>query len=55
MKPAAIALVLVPGVAIASSWTSQELPAFKVEGTGRFVSHVALTKSTRPLILSFDQ
>ena len=55
MKLAAVALALMPGIAIASSWTSQGLPTFEAEGTGKFVSHVALTKGTRPLILNFDQ
>jgi alpha-amylase len=30
-------------------------PNFEAEGTGKFVSHAALTKGTRPLILNFDQ
>lgn len=55
MKLAAVALALMPGIAIASSWTSQGLPNFEAEGTGKFVSHAALTKGTRPLILNFDQ
>ena len=55
MKLAAVALALMPGIAIASSWTSQGLPTFEAEGTGKFVSHAALTKGTRPLILNFDQ
>jgi len=55
MKLAAVALALIPGIAIASSWTSPELPTFEAEGTGKFVSHAALTKGTRPLILNFDQ
>lgn len=55
MKLAAFALALMPGIAIASSWTSQGFPVFEVEGTGKFVSHAALTKGTRPLILNFDQ
>ena len=55
MKLAAVALALMPGIAIASSWTSQGLPIFEAEGTGKFVSHAALTKGTRPLILNFDQ
>ena len=55
MKLAAVALVLLPGIAIASSWTSQEFPTFEAEGTGKFVSHAALTKGTRPLTLNFDQ
>ena len=55
MKLAAVALALMPGIAIASSWTSQGLPIFEAEGTGKFVSHAALTKGTRPLILNFGQ
>lgn len=55
MKLAAFALALMPGIAIASSWTSQGFPAFEVEGTGKFVSHATLMKGTRPLILNFDQ
>ncbi|KAA1145781.1 alpha-amylase [Citrobacter portucalensis] len=55
MKLAAVALALMPGIAIASSWTSQGLPIFEAEGTGKFISHAALTKGTRPLILNFDQ
>lgn len=55
MKLAAVALALMPGIAIASSWTSQGLPTFEAEGTGKFVSHAALTKGTRPLTLNFDQ
>ena len=55
MKLAAVALALISGIAIASSWTSQGLPTFEAEGTGKFVSHAALTKGTRPLILNFDQ
>lgn len=47
MKLAAVALALIPGIAIASSWTSPELPTFEAEGTGKFVSHAALTKGTR--------
>ena len=42
MKLAAVALALMPGIAIASSWTSQGLPNFEAEGTGKFVSHAAL-------------
>ena len=34
MKLAAVALALIPGIAIASSWTSPELPTFEAEGTG---------------------
>ncbi|MBJ9239695.1 alpha-amylase [Citrobacter braakii] len=55
MKLAAVALALMPGIAIASTWTSQGLPTFEAEGTGKFVSHAALTKGTRPLTLNFDQ
>ncbi|MBJ3593315.1 alpha-amylase [Salmonella enterica subsp. enterica serovar Saintpaul] len=55
MKLAAVALALMPGLAIASSWTAQGFPAFEAEGTGKFVSHAALTKGTRPLTLNFDQ
>lgn len=55
MKLAAVALALMPGIALASSWTSQGLPTFEAEGTGKFVSHAALTKGTRPLTLNFDQ
>lgn len=55
MKLAAFALALMPGITIASSWTSQGFPTFEVEGTGKFVSHATLTKGTRPLILNFDQ
>ena len=39
MKLAAFALALMPGIAIASSWTSQGFSAFTAEGTGKFVSH----------------
>lgn len=31
MKLAAVALALMPGIAIASSWTSQGLPTFEAE------------------------
>lgn len=55
MKMAAVALALLPGITIASTWTAQGFPVFETEGTGKFVSHAALTKGTRPLILNFDQ
>ncbi|WET40801.1 alpha-amylase [Citrobacter enshiensis] len=55
MKLAAIALALMPGIAIASSWTTPGFPAFTAQGTGKFVSHTTLTKGTRPLTLTFDQ
>ena len=55
MKLAAVALALLPGIAVASSWTAQGFPTFNAEGTGKFVSHAALTKGTRPLMLNFDQ
>ena len=55
MKLAAIALALMPGIAIASSWATPGFPAFTAQGTGKFVSHTTLTKGTRPLTLTFDQ
>lgn len=55
MKLAAIALALMPGIAIAASWTAPGFPAFTAQGTGKFVSHTSLTKGTRPLTLTFDQ
>lgn len=55
MKLAAIALALMPGIAIAASWATPGFPAFTAQGTGKFVSHTTLTKGTRPLTLTFDQ
>ncbi len=55
MKLTAFALALMPGIVFASSWTSQGFPPFTAEGTGKFVSHAALTKGTRPLTLHIDQ
>lgn len=37
MKLAAVALALMPGIAIASSWTSQGLPNFEAEGCGEVI------------------
>ncbi|MEK8924710.1 alpha-amylase [Escherichia coli] len=55
MKLAACFLTLLPGFAVAASWTSQGFPAFSEQGTGTFVSHAQLPKGTRPLTLNFDQ
>lgn len=55
MKLAAFALTLIPGIAIASSWTSPGFPTFSTQETGRFTSHAALTKGTRALTLHIDQ
>ncbi|MEB0950983.1 alpha-amylase [Citrobacter sedlakii] len=55
MKLAAVALALLPGIAVASSWTAQGFPAFTAGGSGTFSSHATLTKGTRPLTLNFDQ
>lgn len=55
MKLAACFLTLLPGFAIAASWTSPGFPAFTEQGTGTFVSHAKLAKGTRPLTLNFDQ
>ena len=55
MKLAACFLTLLPGFAVAASWTSPGFPAFSEQGTGTFVSHAQLPKGTRPLTLNFDQ
>lgn len=55
MKLAACFLTLLPGFAIAASWTSPGFPAFTEQETGTFVSHAKLAKGTRPLTLNFDQ
>ncbi|ELP8982055.1 alpha-amylase [Escherichia coli] len=55
MKLAACFLTLLPGFAVAASWTSPGFPAFSKQGTGTFVSHAQLPKGTRPLTLNFDQ
>ena len=55
MKLAACFLTLLPGFAVAASWTSTGFPAFSEQGTGTFVSHAQLPKGTRPLTLNFDQ
>ena len=55
MKLAACFLTLLPGFAVAASWTSAGFPAFSEQGTGTFVSHAQLPKGTRPLTLNFDQ
>lgn len=55
MKLAACFLTLLPGFAVAASWTSPGFPAFSEQGTGTFVSHAQLPKGTRPLMLNFDQ
>ena len=55
MKLAACFLTLLPGFAVAASWTSPGVPAFSAQGTGTFVSHAQLPKGTRPLTLNFDQ
>ena len=55
MKLAACFLTLLPGFAVAASWTSPAFPAFSEQGTGTFVSHAQLPKGTRPLTLNFDQ
>ncbi len=39
MKLAACFLTLLPGFAVAASWTSPGFPAFSEQGTGTFVSH----------------
>lgn len=49
MKLAACFLTLLPGFAVAASWTSPGFPAFSEQGTGTFVSHAQLPKGTRPL------
>ncbi|HFU8788731.1 TPA: alpha-amylase [Escherichia coli] len=55
MKLAACFLTLLPGFAVAASWTSPGFPPFSEQGTGTFVSHAQLPKGTRPLTLNFDQ
>lgn len=55
MKLAACFLTLLPGFAVAASWTSPGFSAFSEQGTGTFVSHAQLPKGTRPLTLNFDQ
>ena len=55
MKLAACFLTLLPGFAVAASWTSPGFPAFREQGPGTFVSHAQLPKGTRPLTLNFDQ
>ncbi|ENT2252824.1 alpha-amylase [Escherichia coli] len=55
MKLASCFLTLLPGFAVAASWTSPGVPAFSEQGTGTFVSHAQLPKGTRPLTLNFDQ
>lgn len=55
MKLAACFLTLLPGFAVAASWTSPGFPAFSEQGAGTFVSHAQLPKGTRPLTLNFDQ
>lgn len=55
MKLAAITLAFLPGIAMASTWTSQGFPSFSTGGTGQFTSHADLTKGTRSLTLNFDQ
>ncbi len=55
MKLAVCFLTLLPGFAVAASWTSPGFPAFSEQGTGTFVSHAQLPKGTRPLTLNFDQ
>ncbi|EEU9384031.1 alpha-amylase [Escherichia coli] len=55
MKLAACFLTLLPGFAVAASWTSPGFPAFSEQGTGTFVSHAQLPKGARPLTLNFDQ
>ncbi|EFX9272403.1 alpha-amylase [Shigella flexneri] len=55
MKLASCFLTLLPGFAVAASWTSPGFPAFSEQGTGTFVSHAQLPKGTRPLTLNFDQ
>ena len=42
MKLAACFLTLLPGFAVAASWTSPGFPAFSEQGTGTFVSHAHL-------------
>lgn len=44
MKLAACFLTLLPGFAVAASWTSPGFPAFSEQGTGTFVSHAQLPK-----------
>lgn len=55
MKLAALALTLIPGIAIASSWSSPGFPTFSTQETGRFTSQATLTKGTRALTLHIDQ
>ena len=57
MKLAACFLTLLPGFAVAASWTSPGFPAFSEQGTGTFVSHAQLPKGTRPLtvVTLFDR
>lgn len=47
MKLAAFALTLIPGIAIASSWTSPGFPTFSTQETGRFTSHAINKRYTR--------
>lgn len=55
MKLAACFLLLLPGVAVAATWTSGGFPAFDEQSTGKYASHAQLTKGTRALTLNFDQ
>lgn len=54
MKRAALIPLLLPGIALAG-WNTPDFPAFKPEGSGKFVSQKTLTKGTRSLTLHFDQ
>ena len=53
MKLAALALMLLPGTALAA-WSVTDFPKFAPQGSGKFVSQQTLAKGTRPLRLNFD-
>ena len=55
MKLAACFLLLLPGVAVAATWTSGGFPTFDEQSTDKYASHAQLTKGTRALTLNFDQ
>lgn len=55
MKLAALVPLLLPAIASAASWTTQDFPAFVADGTGKFTSQKTLAKGTRALRLNLDQ
>ena len=53
MKLAACFLTLLPGFAVAASWTSPGFPAFSERGQEHLSATRSCPKGTRPLTLNF--